>query len=113
MDHEVGANYNSENSSPNEGRLVGFYTQKERRNKISHYRHKQKKRREKCPISKNYSGRKRSAFQKPRKDGRFVKNELAHLYSLTDEDRMKRTRIIDEKLGKGNYEGAVSLLIEY
>ncbi|CAI2367647.1 unnamed protein product [Moneuplotes crassus] len=38
-----------------EGKLVGFYTQKERRNKIAKLREKQRKRRQQCPISKSYS----------------------------------------------------------
>ncbi|CAI2368913.1 unnamed protein product [Moneuplotes crassus] len=96
-----------------EGKLVGFYTQKERRLKIARLRQKQKRRRQLCPISKRYSGRRRSAFQKPRKGGRFVKSELAHLYALTEAERLKRTEIIDSNLAQGNYEEAVSFLIEY
>lgn len=96
-----------------EGRLVGFYTQKERKNKISHYRAKATKRKIICPVVKEFIGRSISAFRKPRKWGKFVKSEIAHLYALTPRQRMERTQQIDNYLNKKDYNNALTYLIEY
>lgn len=49
-----------------EGKLVGFYTQKERRNKINHLRRKLMKHKQECPINKQYKGRSKAARSKAR-----------------------------------------------
>lgn len=96
-----------------EGKIIGFYTQRERANKISHFRAKMNKRKEEVPVIKSFQGRSRCARIKPRKCGKFVKSELAHLYTLTQEQKLERTKKIDQFMKEGNYECALEYLIEY
>ena len=96
-----------------EGKIVGFYTQRERRNKIFHFKNKNMRRKFFVPVVKEFEGRSNSARIKPRKGGRFVKSELGHLYTLTEEQKMKRTRTIDFHISNDDYESAVTFLIEY
>lgn len=96
-----------------EGKMVGFYTQRERRNKIYHYRAKVLRRKFFVPVIKEFAGRSMSARVKPRKCGKFVKTELGHLYELTEEQKLERTQTIDSYLNQHDYESAITYLIEY
>jgi hypothetical protein len=64
-------------------------------------------------IYHRFEGRRVSAFAKPRRDGRFVKKEIAHLYALTPAQRYARTKTIDDYLKEGDLNNALSYLIEY
>lgn len=96
-----------------EGKLVGFYTQRERRNKINHLRNKLLRRKMQRPINKQYEGRSKAARSKPRFWGKFVKSELADKYAVDDEEIHKRNVLIDKYVGELNYEKAVEVLAEY
>ena len=113
MDYQVGWEANVEYSGVPEGRVVGFYTQRERLHKISHFKKKMLTRKQLVPVVKEYEGRSKSAFRKPRKNGKFVKAELGHLFMMSEEQRQERTRLIDQHLTKLDYESAVTFLIEY
>lgn len=96
-----------------QGKIVGFYTQRERLNKISHFKKKMLKRKEMFPVYKIFEGRRQSAFAKPRKWGKFVSKELGHLYFVTEEQKQQRTKDIDDSIKKKDYESAVTNLIQY
>lgn len=96
-----------------EGKLVGFYTQKERRNKLAHLRAKLLKRKLECPVNKTYKGRSKAARRKPRFWGKFVKSEVADLYAVDDREIFKRNALIDKYVTKMDYQKAVEVLAEY
>jgi hypothetical protein len=71
------------------------------------------KRKRIIPVVKKFKGRQASAFAKPRRDGRFVDKKIAHLYAITQKDRLRRTKMIDDFLKAGDINSALSYLIEY
>ncbi|CAI2361066.1 unnamed protein product [Moneuplotes crassus] len=96
-----------------EGKLVGFYTQRERRNKIKHLKHKLSKHRRTCPVNKQFKGRSHAARGKTRIRGKFVKSELAEKYAVDDKVLHQRNKMIDEYVQKRDYQKAVEVLTEY
>ena len=96
-----------------EGKLVGFYTQKERKNKINHLRSKLMKRKLECPINKVYKGRSKAARTKPRFWGKFVKSDLAEKYAVDDKEVHKRNELIDKYVSMMDYQKTVDVLAEY
>lgn len=99
--------------SGKEGRLVGFYTQRERRNKISHLRKRLLKHKQSCPVNKQYKGRSQAARSKVRVWGKFVKAELAEKYAVDDEVFHQRNKLIDQYVSEQDYQKAVEVLAEY
>ena len=97
----------------NEGRLVGFYTQKERRNKINHLRRKLQKHKMWCPVNKQYKGRSQAARSKVRLWGKFVKAELAEKYAVDEKVFHERNVLIDKYVAEEDYQKAVEVLAEY
>ncbi len=51
---------------------VGFYTKRERLERITYYKNKLIRRRKRVKLSRNYSGRSKAAFAKTRSNGRFI-----------------------------------------
>ena len=96
-----------------EGKLVGFYTQRERRNKINHLRQKLMKHKMECPINKLYKGRSKAARSKVRFWGKFVKSELAEKYADDDMEVYKRNALIDKYVTANDFQKAVNVLAEY
>lgn len=96
-----------------EGKLVGFYTQSERKNKINHLRSKLMKRKLECPINKLYKGRSKAARTKPRFWGKFVKSDLAEKYAVDDNEVHKRNALIDKYVSMMDYQKTVDVLAEY
>jgi len=70
-----------------EGRIVGFYTQRERTHKIAKY--KQKLQKWKKQNKNAFSGRSRVAKKKLRYFGRFIKSEDFKNKVLSDEQIIK------------------------
>ncbi|CAI2359751.1 unnamed protein product [Moneuplotes crassus] len=96
-----------------EGRLVGFYTQRERKNKIKHLRKRLLKHRQACPINKQYKGRSNAARSKVRLCGKFVKAELAEKYAVDDKVFHGRNKLIDKYVKQQDYQKVVEVLAEY
>jgi hypothetical protein len=105
--------YLSLKSFSDQGRLVGFYTQRERRNKINQLRQKLMRRKIQCPINKIYKGRSKAARSKARFQGKFVKGELAEKYSVDDTEFLKRNDAIEKHLREMDYQKTVNVLTEY
>ena len=107
------ADYLRLKSDSHEGKLVGFYTQKERRNKINHMRQKLLRHKTDKPISKHYKGRSKAARCKARFCGKFVSAELAEKYSVDDEQFYKRNALIDKYVKSMDFQKTVDVLTEY
>lgn len=96
-----------------EGKLVGFYTQRERRNKINHMRSKLMRHKLECPVNKIYKGRSKAARSKVRLCGKFVKSEFAEKYAIDDKEFIKRNELIDKYVKANDYQRTVDVLAEY
>lgn len=96
-----------------EGKLIGFYTQRERRNKINHLRQKLMKHKMECPINKLYKGRSKAARSKVRFWGKFVRSELAEKYAVDDTEVYKRNALIDKYVTAYDFQKVVNVLAEY
>lgn len=70
-------------------KYVGAYTRVERKRRIMKYKEKQKKWRKLHPLSRNFEGRRRIAFEKVRKNGKFTKPN-----SLSQSNYTKRKHLL-------------------
>lgn len=96
-----------------EGKLIGFYTQRERMNKIQHLRKRLMKHKRSCPINKQYKGRSNAARSKVRVAGRFVKASLAEQYQVDDKVLSERNELISKYFSAQDYQKVVNVLAEY
>lgn len=96
-----------------EGKLIGFYTQRERRHKINQWRARLTKHKKANPINKLYKGRSNAARSKVRLCGKFVKSDIAEKYAIGNDEFQRRNTLIDKYLKENDFEKAVGVLVEY
>ena len=96
--------------SEHEGRLVGFYTQKERSIKIEKYKIKLSKWKQ-CNKDA-FNGRSRVAKKKLRYFGRFIKSEDFKDKLISDEQILKNNYQIDCVTEKGDYNSLVDIITQ-
>lgn len=93
-----------------EGRVVGFYTQRERSSKIQKY--KQKLSKWKKSNKDAFNGRSRVAKTKLRYFGRFIKSEDFKDKIISDEQILKNNYQIDYVTEKKDYNSLVEIITQ-
>ena len=107
-DVQVNDPYSAE--AEHEGRIVGFYTQKERSEKILKY--KQKLSKWKKSNKDAFNGRSRVAKTKLRYFGRFIKSEDFKDKIISDEQILKNNYQIDYVTEKKDYNSLVDIITQ-
>lgn len=108
---EVKKEQNSlKNNSEYEGRLVGFYTQKERVAKIRKY--KTKIQRWRLNNKNAFNGRSRVAKTKLRYFGRFIKKDDLNDKILTDDQIIKNNQEIEEVTMRRDFNKLVDIIAQ-